>query len=359
MRIGVVGLHFGAEFVPIYQQHPDVERVAVCDLDEEVLQRVGDRFAVADRFTRLEDLLADENYDAVHLLTPVPLHVEQTLAVLNAGKHCACAVPMATSLEDLWRIIAAQQASGKNYMMMETGAYLRETFFVQELYARGELGTLTFLRGTYYQDLEGNYPTYWRAQPPMHYLTHAIAPLLALTQKRVEKVCCLGSGRLRPDIQQPGGTIFPLQTGLFQLADSDLVAEVTRSWFQVAHPYTETFSVYGDKRGFEWLLEHEKPLLFTLEPVQPSRRGRPVTTEQVTVPDRADLLPAAIARFTSGGHGGSHPHLAHEFVRSIVEGRSPAIDVYRSADWTAPGICANESALRGGELVMIPNFRPA
>lgn len=357
MRIGVVGLHFGAEFVPIYQQHPDVEQVAICDLNVEVLQRVGDRFGVEDRFTRLEDLLADQHYDAVHLLTPVPFHVEQTLAVLNAGKHCACAVPMATSIDDLWRIIAAQQASGKNYMMMETGAYLREFFFVQDLYERGELGTLTFLRGTYYQDLEGNYPTYWRAQPPMHYLTHAIAPLLALTQKRVAKVCCLGSGRLRPDIQQPDGNIFPLQTGLFQLADSDVVAEVTRSWFQVAHPYTETFSVYGDKRGFEWLLEHEKPRLYTLEPVQPGRRGRPVTTEQVTVPDRADLLPAAIAPFTSGGHGGSHPHLAHEFVRSIGEGRAPAIDAYKAADWTAPGICAHESALRGGEPILLPDFR--
>jgi len=357
MRIGVVGLHFGAEFVPIYQQHPDVEQVAICDLNQEVVQRVGDKFGIEDRFTRLEDLLADARYDAVHLLTPVPLHVEQTLAVLNAGKHCACAVPMATSLADLWRIIAAQQASGKNYMMMETGAYLRETFFVQDLYARGELGTLTFLRGTYYQDLEGNYPTYWRAQPPMHYLTHAIAPLLALTQKRIEKVSCMGSGRLRPDIQQPDSNVFPLQTGLFQFAESDLVAEVTRSWFQVAHPYTETFSVYGDKRGFEWLLEHEKPLLFTLEPLDPSRRGRPVTTEQVTVPYRPDLLPAAIAHFANGGHGGSHPHLAHEFVRSIVEQRAPAIDVYQSANWTAPGICANESALRGGELILIPDFR--
>lgn len=356
MRIAVVGLGFGADFVPIYQQHPDVEQVAVCDQDAAKLQQVGDTFGVEDRFTRLEDILADESYDAVHLLTPVPFHVEQTLAVLAAGKHCACAVPMATSLDDLWRILTAQKASGKNYMMMETCAYTREFLYVQDLYRRGEMGTLTFLRGTYYQDLEGDYPTYWRAQPPMHYGTHAIAPLLALAQTRAEKVCCLGSGRLRPDIQQHDGNIFPLQTGIFQLAGTDVVAEVTRSWFQVAHPYTETFSAYGDRRGFEWQLEHEQPLLFTLEPVEPSRRGRPVTTTRVQVPDRADLLPESIARFTQGGHGGSHPHLVHEFVRSIVEERAPAIDARRSADWTAPGICAHESALRGGEPVAIPDF---
>jgi predicted dehydrogenase len=356
MRIAVVGLHFGAAFVPIYQQHPDVERVAICDMNAEVLQHVGDRFGIEDRFSSLDELLADEGYDAVHLVTPVPLHVEQTLAVLGAGKHCACAVPMATSLEDLGRIIAAHKASGKKYMMMETAVYSREFLFVQDLYTRGEMGTLTFLRGTYYQDLEGDYPTYWRAQPAMHYVTHALAPLLALAQTRAERVSCLGSGRLRPDIQQPGGNVFPLQTGLFKLAGTPVAAEITRSWFQVAHPYTETFSAYGDKRGFEWLLEHEEPLLFTLEAVVPSRRGRPVTIERVKVPDRADLLPPSITRFTQGGHGGSHPHLAHEFVRSIVEGRPPAIDAHTSANWTAPGVCAHESALRDGELVDIPDY---
>ncbi|HEX6606204.1 MAG TPA: Gfo/Idh/MocA family oxidoreductase [Chloroflexia bacterium] len=359
MRIAVVGLHFGAEFVPIYQQHPDVERVGICDLDAELTARIGDQFGVADRFAGLDEILADARYDAVHLLTPVPLHVEQTLAVLGAGKHCACAVPMATSLEDIQRVIAAQQASGKTYMLMETGAYTREFLYVEDLYRRGDLGTLTFLRGTYYQDLEGDFPRYWRAQPPMHYLTHALAPLLALTRTRVEKVICLGSGRLRPDIQQPGGNMFPLQTGLFRLANTNLAAEVTRSWFQVAHPYTETFSVYGDKRGFEWLRENEAPLLFTLEPVVAGQRGRPVTTAQIEVPDWGHLLPPAIAGFTRGHHGGSHPHLVHEFVRSIVEGRAPRIDSYTAADWTAPGICAHESAVQDGEPVLVPAFRGA
>jgi predicted dehydrogenase len=358
VRIAVVGLNFGASFVPIYLNHPDIEKVAVCDSDEVRLKRVADEFEIADRFTSLEQALDGNSYNAIHLLTPVPLHVEQTLSALAAGKHCACAVPMATNLDDLRRIIAAQRASRKNYMMMETGVYTREFLFVRDMHVRGEFGTLTFLRGTYYQDLEGNYPTYWRAQPPMHYATHAVAPLLAIAQTRAETVCCFGSGRLRPDIQQPGGNIFPLQTAIFQLADSDIAAEVTHSWFQVARAYTESFSIYGDARGFEWQqLEHENPLLFTLEPVIESRRGRHVTSTRVDVPYRPDLLPEALGRFAQGGHGGSHPHLVHEFVRSIVEERSSAIDTLTAADWTAPGICANESAIRGGEMVEVPDFR--
>jgi predicted dehydrogenase len=356
IRIAVVGLNFGAAFVPIYQNHPDVERVAVCDPDEARLNSVGERFGIRERFSRLDDILASE-CDAVHLLTPVPRHVEQTLAVLGAGKHCACAVPMATDLDDLRRIIDAQRRSGKNYMMMETAVYTREFLFAQDLMARGEMGALTFLRGTYFQDLEGNYPAYWRAQPPMHYATHAIAPLLALARTRAARVCCFGSGTLRPDIQQSGGNTFPLETAIFQLAETNIAAEVTRSWFQTARPYTEAFSVYGDRRGFEWQqLEHEEPLLYTLEPLQPGRWGREVTAERVVTPDRVDLLPDSIAHFTEGGHGGSHPHLVHEFVRSIVEARRPAIDAVTAADWTAPGICAHESAMREGEPIAIPDF---
>jgi hypothetical protein len=55
-------------------------------------------------------------------------------------------------------------------------------------------------------------------------------------------------------------------------------------------------------------------------------------------------------------HGGSHPHLVHEFVQSIVEGRTPRIDAVIAADWCAAGICAHESAVQDGELVRVPRF---
>ncbi|HUB31508.1 MAG TPA: hypothetical protein VMA31_00720 [Bryobacteraceae bacterium] len=59
----------------------------------------------------------------------------------------------------------------------------------------------------------------------------------------------------------------------------------------------------------------------------------------------------------SGGHGGSHPHLVHEFVASIVEKRAPFPDVYQSVNWTCAGICAHESAMQGGRRVALPDFR--
>lgn len=63
-----------------------------------------------------------------------------------------------------------------------------------------------------------------------------------------------------------------------------------------------------------------------------------------------------LARFTRSAHGGSHPHLVDAFVRAVVDGRPPRIDAPIAAAWTAPGLIAHESALRGGEALPVPDF---
>lgn len=360
LNIAVVGLRFGASFAAIYHEHPDVAEVILCDSDPAKLKEVGDWLGIARRFSTLDEVLATPDTDAVHLLTPFLLHAEQTLKVLKAGKHCASAVCMGSALDELFQIVETQQQTGKNYMMMETVVYSREFLFVKDLYDKGALGELTFLRGTYFQDVEG-YPAYWKTVPPMHYATHAVAPLLALTGTRATKVSCLGSGRLSPRLEPTEFSPFRLETGIFRLENTDAAAEVTRSWHETARPYVEAFSIYGTKRSFEWnQLWGEKHCLFTLGDTPQPYGGRPVEVERIEVPDFADRLPEPLRRFTEyehdGAHGGSHPHLAHEFVRSIIEERAPAIDTVTSANWTAPGICAHTSALRDGELIAIPRF---
>jgi hypothetical protein len=93
----------------------------------------------------------------------------------------------------------------------------------------------------------------------------------------------------------------------------------------------------------------------------------------VNVPDFAHLLPEPIRRFTTkgvygaeeaqhlsfiqgSGHGGSHPHLVHEFISAIAEDREPRPNAAASANWTMTGICAHMSAMKGGERVPIPRF---
>lgn len=80
INVAIVGLSFGAEFIPIYQRYPDVELLAVCQRDEAGLNAVADRFAVPKRYTDFSELLADPDVDAVHINTPPFLHSEQSIA---------------------------------------------------------------------------------------------------------------------------------------------------------------------------------------------------------------------------------------------------------------------------------------
>lgn len=357
--VAVVGLGFGEEFLRIYQKHPNVGWIAIVDSDPARLAAVGDRYGIADRYTDLDAVLSDDRVDAVHLLTPVAYHARQAIAVLSAGKHCACAVPMATSLADIDAVIAAQQASGRAYMMMETAVYGREYLTVRDLYRRGQLGSLTFYRGFHIQNLDG-FPRYWLGYPPMAYVTHALSPILDLAGTSVESVRCLGSGRLTPDRIGDFDNPFPVEVALFQLRDSDVVADVTMSFFQTARTYTEGFCLYGDRMGVEWPDEEGGPLSgFELLPPRDGHRGRGVRRSSFEPDDYGHLLPEPIAAFTrpgSAAHGGSHPHLVDEFVGSVLGGRTPRVDAITAANWTVPGLIAHQSALQGGAPLAVPDY---
>lgn len=370
LSVAVVGLGFGAEFVPIYLDHPDVRSVAICDCDSARLDVTSAKFGISRRFADVAEIIEADDVDAVHLVSGIPDHAAHTVAMLNSGKHCACTVPMATTIADLKAIVKAQRESGKNYMMMETAVYTRQFLYAKELRDRGEFGRIQFLRGAHYQDME-RWPWYWAGLPPMWYATHAVSPLFALADTRAHSVHCFGSGRMREELTSKYGNPFPVETAIFQLETPGLCAEVTRTLFHCARPYMENFTVYGEDACYEWQMETEDPLLFRMSPIVPGQM-RSVTQERPGLFDKIDHLPPNVGRYTQrfvygndeqhlsfkqgGGHHGSHPHLVHEFVRSVVEEREPWINAVRAANWTAAGICAHESAMAKGQGITLPLF---
>jgi len=362
-RVAMVGLGFGAEFIPIYQAHPDAEVIAICQRNEARLNQVGDSTEVRRRYTSFADVLRDPDVDFVHINSPIPDHASMSLAALEAGKHVMCTVPMATSVEDCRKICDLVAKTGLKYMMAETVVYSREFLYLKQMYESGELGKIQYMAASHPQDMDG-WPEYWERMIPMHYATHVVSPVLGLVDGRAEVVSCFGSGTIRDELIQKSGNRFAVESCHLKIKDTDIAAHLWRFLFDTARQYRESFDVYGTKKSFEWaLIEGEPHVLHT------AKKPEHEIPTRVTVPDYAHLLPEPIRKFTQtiedadhlsfiqgGGHGGSHPHMANEMLRAILDDRDPWPNATTAANWTCVGICAHESALKGGELVRLPEF---
>jgi len=360
-KVAMVGLGFGAEFIPIYQNHPLGEIHALCQRNEANLKKMGETFGIQKLYTKYEDVLKDPEVDFVHINTPIPDHAWMSMAALRAGKHVMCTVPMATTIEECRQIVELVRETGLKYMMAETVVYSREFLFIRELYRKGELGEIQYMAASHPQDMDG-WPEYWERMIPMHYATHVVSPVLGILDGRAEYVSCFGSGKVRDDIAQKSGNRFAVESCHIKIKDSDVAAHIWRFLYDTARQYRESFDVYGTKKSFEWtLVENEEHIIHT------AKKPEPEIPSRVSVPDYAHLLPEPIRRFTQsiqdaehlsfiqgGGHGGSHPHMVHEFLSALQEDRDPWPNAVQSANWTCVGICAHESAVAGGERIMLP-----
>ncbi len=365
VNVAMIGLGFGAEFIPIYQSHPNTTVLALCRRDEVALNKAADQFGIEKRYTDYDEVLADPSVDFVHINSPIEDHAWMSLRALDAGKHVMCTVPMATTIDECRQIVEKVNETGLKYMMAETVVYSREFLFIKEMYKKGELGEIQHVAASHPQDMDG-WPEYWQRMIPMHYATHVVSPCLALVDGVAEYVSCFGSGSVREDIAEKSGNRFAVESCHIKYKDSDLTAHVWRCLYDVARQYRESFDVYGTKKSFEWtLIENEPHVIHT------AQKPEPEIPEKIEVPDFAHLLPEAIRKYTlpqeihdadhlsfvqGGGHGGSHPHMVHEMVSALLENRDPWPNAITSANWTCVGLCAHESAIKGGSPVQLPEF---
>lgn len=363
VNVAIVGLGFGAEFIPIYQAHPQANVHAICRRNEQELHKAGDQFGIAARYTTYEEVLADPKVDFVHINSPIPDHAPMSMAALKAGKHVMCTVPMATTIEECDQICELVAETGLKYMMAETVVYSREFLFIKELFDKGELGEIQYMAASHPQDMDG-WPEYWERMIPMHYATHVVSPVLGLVDGLAEYVSCIGSGRIRDDLAKKSGNRYAVESCHIKIKESDVGAHIWRFLFDVARQYRESFDVYGTKKSFEWSLVEGEPHV-----IHTAKKPEPEIPSKVEIPDFAHRLPAEIQKFTQsiedadhlsfvqgGGHGGSHPHLVNEMVQALLEDRDPRPNAVTSANWTCVGICAHQSTEQGGAIVKLPEF---
>ncbi|HZO89299.1 MAG TPA: Gfo/Idh/MocA family oxidoreductase [Chthonomonadaceae bacterium] len=347
VKMGLVGGGFGCAFQ--FGVHPGCKVVAVADLRPDRREALRNYYRCDTVYHTLEELLRDPNMEAVGLFTPAPLHARHSIAALKAGKHVLSAVPAAFTLEECQQLLDTVRATGLTYMMAETSYYRKETIQARKWYQEGRFGELFYCEGEYWHEaldslMFHNGERTWRyGYPPMHYPTHSTAFLIGVTGERLIHVQCIGWGDdneiLKTNVYN---NPFWNEVAFFQ-TDRGYATRMAVGW-HLGHPEIERASWFGSDFSF-----------FMASPTgQPNAVSQSVHVQNVDVPDFYELLPGSLRH--GSGHGGSHTHLTHEFICALLEERRPAIDIYEAIAYTAPGIVAHQSALKGGESLPVPDF---
>ncbi|MGW0193287.1 Gfo/Idh/MocA family protein [Nonomuraea sp. NPDC003201] len=395
--LGMVGAgQFSAHFASLFHLHPGISHVYATDEIEGRAEKLVEGWGLAGTRPDFGAMLADPSIDAIAIFTQRWTHGLLVVQALRAGKHVFSAVPMAVSREEISSIIDAVRETGLTYMMGETSYYNPATIFARQKLAAGEFGRVFYAEGDYLHDMDlGFYDAYrfsggegWKATasyPPMWYPTHSIGGVLGAIPSHAVSVSCIGvhdergDGVFDTEVSMFGND-FSNMTALFELAGggSMRINEFRRVGYpsrtresrfrffgtEGSFEQLATTSIWQDKNGAKDVSEliESRPTLSLDDPlladVAPSLRPAFVSGHAPVHDEEVVRLPAEFEA-APNGHEGSHQLLVDDFVRAVEAGTLPTVNAWAAARFTLPGLIAQESALRGGERLSVPDLGDA
>ena len=208
VRVGIVGYgvcRFGAAFG--FQNHPNVEIVAVSDLFPDRCAALAKACRCEKTYPSLEEMVKDDTIEAIFCATDAPSHAQHAILCMEHGKHVATAVPATWgSIEEGDQLFETVKKTGLNYMMFETSVYRPDCYAMRVLYEAGKFGRMVYTEGEYYHYIDKPIDSYkgWRIGcPPLWYPTHSTAYHVGVTGEHYTEVSCMGIP-CKQDVFQPG-----------------------------------------------------------------------------------------------------------------------------------------------------------
>jgi predicted dehydrogenase len=333
LKFGVVGLgYWGPNLLRVLAEMPEAEVAWICDLDRQRLERFGRRYPTVRRTSQYEDLLEDEELDAVVIATPVFTHFELASRALRAGKHTFVEKPLASSSEQASQMLQLSAEEGKVLMCGHTFVYSPPVRAVKTLLEARDLGDVYFISssrvnlGLHQPDVS----VIWDLGP------HDFSILLHWLGETPTRVRAVGRDSIVPGI--------PDVAFVTLTYDSGIVANVELSWLapsklrRTVVVGSEKMVVYEDGapeplRVFDHGVVYKDPETFGEH--QLSYRTGDIVSPRI---DTWEPLTEEIKDFAAAARGGGEPVASAAMARNVV----------RLAE------AADLSLRRGGAEVEIP-----
>ena len=350
--------------------------------------------------------------NCVGIFTQRHLHGPMVIKALKAGKHVYSAVPIGCTIDEIKEIVQLVKETKLVYMMAETCYYYPGAMYCREKYKNGDFGKFVYAEAQYYHDIREMYGDFkrsggekWRRVagiPPMFYPTHSISMVFSAIDQYATKVSCMGLrddfpddifGEEKNDFENP----FSNETAIFRMSGGGVVRINEFRRCGINKPSTYITCFYGEQGAYDAATDKmffqtapyinrdgETPVRY-LEDVSdemlPTRyldfrdgkideingqkwdpHSSPVgvcTITGITKQDDESRLPKSYRGRFPCAHFNSHPYLVDDFCRAVVENKLPPNNAWDAARYMIPGLVAHESALRGGELLDIPDLGEA
>ena len=235
VTVGVVGLgYWGPNLARNFDRLGETELRWICDASEDARARLAPAFPGARATGDFDELLADPELDAIVIATPVPMHADMAVRVLQAGKHCFVEKPMAQSSADAEAVVAAARAADRTLMVGHLLEYHPGVMKLKELIDNGELGRVLYIYGNRLNlgKLRADENALWSLG------AHDVSVLLRLAGEEPYEVEARGESYMREGIED---VVF-----CFLRFPSGLAAHLHLSWLD---PHKERrFTVVGEGR---------------------------------------------------------------------------------------------------------------
>lgn len=365
LQFGIVGVAGrGGSFTTAIRAHDDATLQAICDVDEDALERTRSDLGVPEAYTAYETMLADSDLDAVVVATPMFLHAAMSIAALDRGIHVLSEVPAAVSVAECRDLVAAVADSAGTYAMAENYVYQRPNALVRELIEQGWFGDPYYFEGEYLHELKTrNEETPWRREwqtgiDGITYPTHSLCPILQwIPDDQVARVTCAGSGHHYSD---PRGDAYEQQDTTVMLCETaaERLIKIRLDMVSERPHAMDNYQVQGTRGAYESARapgEANRVWLERFEDAEDSRayEWRDLETYTEYLPEYWQDPDESVSE---SGHGGGDYLVTTAFIETALEGGDHEIGIHEAMDATLPGL-VSQDIVGTDEWRDVPNSR--
>lgn len=371
IKLGIVGKR-GLVYMPGILDMDGVEVTALCELDEDLLERYAAEYNIANKFRIYEDML-NSDIDAVIIGTPMQMHATQSIQALDAGKHVLSEVIAGTNINELFWLKEKVEKSDKIYMMCENYCYRPDVVLARKLVEIGFFGELYFAESEYIEDIKSwltlpdgtpSWRQTWQVgKRGAFYPTHCLGPIMkCFGDDNIDEVSCFGVGPYTaPEFRQEDTTTTIIRTKKGRLIQIRIDVMSNRPNQNFYFVLQGTRGAIESPRGPFGQQDMYKA--YTCDGTVRVSRGikwenfwnysHLLPENYINMPQRAKEVAAEGDYRSCGGDY----YIVQDFIRAIRGEIEVPINVYEACEWSAVAMLSELSAENNGMTIKMPNFR--